>query len=170
MALNKIITLSTAFNGADLIVTDNSEYDTTNPKSIYTNRHLVFTFADATEVIKEFPYSNTDNSLIDSITYVDFFSKDSVVDLITTFEGSPSEVETATYLSIVNSLKFRSTVANSIELFECDACSSKLSLLTEIDSNIESAKYAAEIVQNEKSQKFLDRIGELHLSYLNACE
>lgn len=170
MALNAIFTLSTSNDGSDLTILDESVYDSTTPKSSFTNRHLVFTFADATEVVKEFPYTGTADDVQDTITYSGFFETDSVVDLVVEFEGTSPVFLNVTYLSLINSLKFRSTVANAIDLFNIHNCTEEIAMLNEIDANIESAKYAAEVFQNEKSQKFLDRINELNISYTNGCE
>jgi len=170
MALAKAISIQTLSNGSDIKVTDNSLYTVDNPKSLYSNRHLVFTFADGTQIIKEFPYTNTTNTIVDVITYPNFYITDFIVSVQVDFVSGVTETITVNYISFNKSLNFRSIIANSISLYDpTNNNDNSLGLLSEIDTNIESARYAAEVSQMSKSQKFLDRVNELYISYTNGC-
>lgn len=169
MALNKSIKAETLTNGKDLKLTDNSVYDVTTPKSLFDNRHITITFSDGTEVEKEFPYDNTNNSIVDSITYANVFSKDSIISIKVEFiyvnSGTATEELEFNYISNILNIKQRSKLANAI--CGCDDCNDEYSNINKIDVNLKSAEYAAQFKEIEKAQKFLDKATDISDSLNN---
>lgn len=170
MALNKSIIAETLVTGSDLKLTDKSLYDITTPKSLFLNRHISITFSNGTVITKEFPYTNTDNSIQDTITYTSIFSKDSIVDIKVDFiyinSATTTESISFNYISDIFTLKCRSNLANKV--CDCNDCYDEHDSLNLIDSNLTSAGYAAIFGEDEKAQKFLDKCYDICNSLKNS--